>query len=84
MVATDIVEEDTLVFQAGEFSNQGQGDHFALAKGGARTRTMVVGLDEVLVEFIDDDIDIGAQILEGLYHGPVSLMRLVLATASTS
>ncbi len=84
MVAGNIVQEDSLIVQADKFSDQGQSDELAVAKGRAGTRTMVMGKDRGLEELINDDIGIGAQILEGLYHGWVSLFRAGLVTAAVS
>ncbi len=84
MVAGNVVEKDGLIVQADEFGDQGQGDELAVAEGGVGTRTVVMGKDGGLEELIDDDIGIGAQILEGLYHGWVSLLRAVLSTAAVS
>jgi hypothetical protein len=84
MIAIDIVQENSLIVQAHDFGNQGQGDDLTVAKGRAGTRTVVMGQDGGLKEFIDGHIGVGAQILERLYHGAVSLFGAVLATAAVS
>jgi len=49
-----------------------------------RIINVVVRLHGGLDQLIDGDIDMDAQILERLYHGGVSWLSMVLATASTA
>ena len=79
MIAIDIVQEDGLVVQADQFGHQRQGDHLTLTKRRAGTGALVVRLHVGLKDLIDGDIDIGAQILERVYHGWVSLLSMVFA-----
>ena len=69
MIAGDIVQKDRLIVQANEFGHQRQGDHLTITKLRVGTGPSVVGLNVGLKQRIDGDIDIGAQILERLYHG---------------